>query len=78
MLGPTPKHPRFGLQSFRQAEDAARHQAALQEGRCLRCSACGVQSLRIRLSKRGHLHLPPPGEGLYCTSGRQLLHQLQI
>ena len=32
MLGPPPKHPRFGLHSFRGAEDAAGHQAALKQG----------------------------------------------
>lgn len=78
MLGPSPKHPWIGLHWSRQAEDAAWHQDALQEGSCLCCSACREQRLQMRLDKREHLHLPPPGEELYCRPGRQLLYQLQM
>lgn len=68
MLGPTPEHPRFGLHKQKMPLDT--------ELPSKRRFACAAQSAH-QADQWGHLHLPPPGEDAYCSSGRQLLHQVQ-
>lgn len=65
-LGPTAEHPPFGLHKQKMMLD--------KELPSKRRFACAAQSAD---QADQHLHLPPPGEDPYCSSGRQLLHQVR-